>query len=157
MLCLKIAGWVANSVDPDETPRSAASHLGLYCLLRPICPNIYGKYGICTLFTWAIKWACLCSFLFIWSVKLNLLNFTTLSTNSADKLMIFFSFLACLNNIHGELLYYPWCQRPQMLKFSLKCLKPHYFLTSSLIWFIFGTMIHIGPKFCTVPSPPLPP
>ena len=45
MLCLKIAGWVANSVDPDETPHFAASHLGLYCLLRPICPNIYGKYG----------------------------------------------------------------------------------------------------------------
>ena len=45
MLCLKIAGWVANSVDPDETPRSAASHLGLYCLLRPVCPNTYGKYG----------------------------------------------------------------------------------------------------------------
>ena len=43
MLCLKIAGWVANSVDPDETPRSAASHLGLYCLLRPDCPNTYGK------------------------------------------------------------------------------------------------------------------
>ena len=43
MLCLKIAGWVANSVDPDGTPRSAASHLGLYCLLRPVCPNTYGK------------------------------------------------------------------------------------------------------------------
>ena len=36
---------MANSVDPDETPCSAASHLGLYCLLRPVCPNIYGKYG----------------------------------------------------------------------------------------------------------------
>ena len=45
MLCLKTAGWVANSVDPDETPRSAASHLGLYCLLRPVCLNTYGKYG----------------------------------------------------------------------------------------------------------------
>ena len=45
ILCLKIAGWVANSVDPDETPRSAASHLGLNCLLRPVCPNTYGKYG----------------------------------------------------------------------------------------------------------------
>ena len=45
MLCLKIAGWVANSVDPDETPHSAASHLDLYCLLRPVCPNTYGKYG----------------------------------------------------------------------------------------------------------------
>ena len=58
MLCLKIAGWVANSVDPDETPHSAASHLGLYCLLRPVCPNIYGKYGIYstrTLFLFFIK------------------------------------------------------------------------------------------------------
>ena len=41
--CLKIAGWVANSVDPDEKPRSAASHLGLHCLLRPVCPNADGK------------------------------------------------------------------------------------------------------------------
>ena len=46
MLCLKIAGWVANSVDPDEMPRSAAPHLGLNCLLRPVCPNTYGKYGV---------------------------------------------------------------------------------------------------------------
>ena len=46
MLCLKIAGWEANSVDPNETPRSAAPHLGLYCLLRHVCPNTYGKYGI---------------------------------------------------------------------------------------------------------------
>ena len=40
MLCLKIAGWVANSVDPDEM-----SHLGIHCLLRPVYPNNYGKYG----------------------------------------------------------------------------------------------------------------
>ena len=60
----------ANSIDPDETPQNAASHLGLHCLpliqqfldttsgselywfkfqniyakeLR--CPNTYGKYG----------------------------------------------------------------------------------------------------------------
>ena len=37
MLCLKIAGWVANSIDTDEMPYSAASHLGLQCLLRPVC------------------------------------------------------------------------------------------------------------------------
>ena len=45
-------------------------------------------------------------------------------------------FLAYLNNVHGELLYYPWWwrhRRPQMLKFSLKFLRPHYFLTLSLI------------------------
>ena len=29
ILCLKIAGLVANRVDPDETPRTAASHLSL--------------------------------------------------------------------------------------------------------------------------------
>ena len=33
------AGWVANNVDTDQTPRSAASDLGLHCLLRPVCPN----------------------------------------------------------------------------------------------------------------------
>ena len=38
---------MANSVDPDETPHSAASHLGLNCLLRPVCPNTYGRYGNC--------------------------------------------------------------------------------------------------------------
>ena len=26
-------------------PRSGASHLGLHCLLRPVCPNTYGNYG----------------------------------------------------------------------------------------------------------------
>ena len=30
---------MANSVDPDETPRSAASDLGLHCLLRPVRSN----------------------------------------------------------------------------------------------------------------------
>ena len=24
-----------------------ASHLGLHCLLRSVCPNTYGKYGNC--------------------------------------------------------------------------------------------------------------
>ena len=37
---------MANSVGPDETPRLAASHLGLDVLLRPICPNTNGLYGI---------------------------------------------------------------------------------------------------------------
>ena len=41
----KIAGWVANSVDPDQTPRSAASDLGLHCLLRSVFPNTQSKYG----------------------------------------------------------------------------------------------------------------
>ena len=30
---------MANSVDPDQTPRSWASDLGRHCLQRPICPN----------------------------------------------------------------------------------------------------------------------
>ena len=41
----KIAGCVANSVDPDQTPRSAASDLGLHCLPRPVFANTKGKYG----------------------------------------------------------------------------------------------------------------
>ena len=31
--------WVTNSVDPDQTPRSAASDQGLHCLLQPVYPN----------------------------------------------------------------------------------------------------------------------
>ena len=37
---------MANSEDPDEMPHSAASHLGLQCLLWSVCQNTYGKYGI---------------------------------------------------------------------------------------------------------------
>ena len=36
---LKIAGCIANSVDPDQMLHSAVSDLGLLCLQRPICPN----------------------------------------------------------------------------------------------------------------------
>ena len=43
---------MANSVDPDERPHFAASHLGLNCLLRPVCPNTYGKYGILKIYIW---------------------------------------------------------------------------------------------------------
>ena len=45
VLCLKFAGFVANNVEPDETPRSAASHQVLHCLLRHVCPNSYDIYG----------------------------------------------------------------------------------------------------------------
>ena len=34
---------MANSVDPDEMLHSVAFHLGLHCLLRHVCPNLYGK------------------------------------------------------------------------------------------------------------------
>ena len=36
---------MANSVYPDETPRSAASHLGLHCLPRHVCQDTKGIYG----------------------------------------------------------------------------------------------------------------
>ena len=36
----EIAGYVANSVDPYQTPRCAASDLGLHSLLRPVLPNM---------------------------------------------------------------------------------------------------------------------
>ena len=35
---------MAKSVDPDEKLGSAASHLGLHCLLRCVCSNTYSKY-----------------------------------------------------------------------------------------------------------------
>ena len=60
VLCLKIAGQVANCVDPDDTPWSATSHLGLHCLLRPVCPNSYGKYSsyiIMSKFKIVTEWA----------------------------------------------------------------------------------------------------
>ena len=37
---------MANSTDTDEMPHSAASYLGLHCLLRPVCLNTHGKYVI---------------------------------------------------------------------------------------------------------------
>ena len=36
LMCLETADWMANSVDPDQTPCSAASVPGLHCLLRPV-------------------------------------------------------------------------------------------------------------------------
>ena len=37
----KIAGWVANRVDTDQTPHSAASDLGLHCLFAQACLSEY--------------------------------------------------------------------------------------------------------------------
>ena len=36
---------MADSVDPDQMPHSAASDLGLHCLQRTSCPNTEGYYG----------------------------------------------------------------------------------------------------------------
>ena len=38
MLHFYVSIKLANSVDPDQTPHSAASDLGLHCLLRTVCP-----------------------------------------------------------------------------------------------------------------------
>ena len=37
---------MASKVDLDEMPCSAASHLGLHSLFRPVGANTYGKYGM---------------------------------------------------------------------------------------------------------------
>ena len=50
MLCLKVAGWVANSEDPEEMPHSVASNMVLHCLFRPVHLNTHGKYNTCTSF-----------------------------------------------------------------------------------------------------------
>ena len=46
---------MANSAGPDQMPHSAASDLGLRCLLKPVCPNTLGYYGISVFigFDWA--------------------------------------------------------------------------------------------------------
>ena len=36
---------MANSVDPDQTPHSAASDQRLHCLLRTVFPNTLNKCG----------------------------------------------------------------------------------------------------------------
>ena len=46
-MCVKTAGQVASSVDPDQMLCSVASDFGLHCLLRPACPNIKDDYGGC--------------------------------------------------------------------------------------------------------------
>ena len=40
---------MTNCVDPDQTPRSAASDLGLHCLLMHVCPNSLFLYSIMSL------------------------------------------------------------------------------------------------------------
>ena len=40
---------VANSADPDQTPRSAASDQGLHWLLRPFSLNTQCIYGLLAL------------------------------------------------------------------------------------------------------------
>ena len=41
-MCLKISGYMAKSVDPDQMMHFAVPDLGLHYLLKPICWNIYG-------------------------------------------------------------------------------------------------------------------
>ena len=47
--CPKFASKIcligANSLAPNQTPRSAASDLGLHCLLRQVSPKTQGEYG----------------------------------------------------------------------------------------------------------------
>ena len=53
---------MTSSVDPDQTPQSAASDQGLHCLLRLMLSNTHSKYGItdssCTevIFNLAYHW-----------------------------------------------------------------------------------------------------
>ena len=49
----KTMGFMANSVDQDQTPRSAASDLGLHFLLRPVRPGYSDKRGIRN--NWTLK------------------------------------------------------------------------------------------------------
>ena len=37
--------WVSGKQCTDEMLHNVASHLGLHCLLRPVCSNTYGIYS----------------------------------------------------------------------------------------------------------------
>ena len=43
-MCLKPTGWVANSIDPYQTPRSLAFDQGVQ-FAHVDCPNAEGIYG----------------------------------------------------------------------------------------------------------------
>ena len=42
---LKIAGWVVDSVDPDQMLHSAPFDQSVHCLFRHVCLNTKGKYS----------------------------------------------------------------------------------------------------------------
>ena len=46
MMCWKTAGWVANSVDPDQMMQSASSDLGPQCLFKAVCHSTLGYFCI---------------------------------------------------------------------------------------------------------------
>ena len=39
LMCVKIAGWVPNSVDSDQMPHYVASDLSLHCVFKHVCPT----------------------------------------------------------------------------------------------------------------------
>ena len=49
-----IAELVTNSVDHDQIPHSAASDLGLRCLLKSVCPSTQSKYCNCIKSSWIL-------------------------------------------------------------------------------------------------------
>ena len=53
---------MANSVDPDEMLHSAASHLDLHYLLRPVCPNTVNMLLILKQFYGIFDWPGGCGF-----------------------------------------------------------------------------------------------
>ena len=54
---------MANGVDPDQTPRSAASDLGLHCLFRPVHIHrdnaVFMVYNTPPLYTNTASWVSL--------------------------------------------------------------------------------------------------
>ena len=123
---------MANNTDHGQTQEQ--SNLGLYCLPSPLC--YYGSVLNC--------------------VKLFSNNVLCFVSHLEIDMLLELSnslFLAHLNNIQEELLFYlrHWQQgRPQILKFLR-----HYFQTMWWIMFMTDVMIDTGTKFNIVPSLPL--
>ena len=64
-------------------------------------------------------------------------------------------FLACLNNVHRELLYYRWRWHPQILKFYVKDFRTSLFPNSMMdlvhVWYDDGYWSKISHS--TIPTP----
>ena len=90
ILCIINAGWVANSIDPDETPRSAASHQDLHSGLSVRMHTVN-----------TVLW------------KYMRLTITTLWANSADDKLIFFFLSFFSENRHWHFMQMVICIKCQ--------------------------------------------
>ena len=104
----KTAGWMANHVDTDQTPRSAASDQCLHCLRKPVrlnlvcyCGFIRNHWNICLQRKKQCQWET--NYIFKFAFLLHVLGFDKINLSELSKgLQVvkpekFLTEIACLN------------------------------------------------------------